>query len=284
MTARSVLDNRSRSGSRVQMQVKPREAHHWSDFTRAARGGNTRRGGGTASEQGVSAEAGGAAAAAAYAAAAYERDLVREGEAFELLELGERDAWVFQIERVYLVDANWFRHWQQWCLDRTRDDRPGPIRTSVLQERPGVAAPGMEYLVHYNAVPERVWKVLERRHGCIGGPIVRHQAGQAALYEGDAAATQIVPGRASARRAFATTFALDAPLCFSDSCRMALDNLLVGLCAPLAVLFAPYILSRAYGASMRPSRATAAARRLGRLGRHCPPPPPWSPLSRMVGR
>ncbi|KAL1495283.1 hypothetical protein AB1Y20_017143 [Prymnesium parvum] len=69
----------------------------------------------------------------------------------------------------YLLDAEWLKHWREYCWDSTRVDPPGPVSNWRLL-RDGRPRPNQMRARDYRGVNQRVWAVFMRRYG--GGPAI----------------------------------------------------------------------------------------------------------------
>ena len=228
-----ILENAAARGEQISMQVVAQSAQHWGSFIRSVRSG--------ASNSFEHAEAG---VQKLKARPAGSDDYKREKESYEVLRLGDLEAWFFNTGRVFIVEAEWFRHWQQWCLDRTRDDPPGTIPMDKLQEQRGRPLPGKTYLLHYNVVNEKVWKILELSHGCKGEPMPRKVGGPHAIYGEEATMDE---HRSPLSDQYEEIFATNPPRNLVHGCKMAFDNLVMGLLSPCIVIAMPLDMGRAYG-------------------------------------
>ena len=223
--AMCVIENAAARGTRVKMEVTPQSAQHWGSFMRATRASTA-----AANHQPPSGD--------------QPHDVLRAKERYDVQRLGELEVWYFSTQRMFIIDADWLRHWQQWCLDQTRDDRPGRIPMFKLQDARGKPPPEKTFLRHYNIVSESVWKVLERSHGCEGKPMPRKVGGPQALYSEEATEDG---QQSSTSESLEAILAIGPPRSFMHGCQMALDNFLMGVCAPWLVMLLPYDMGRAYG-------------------------------------
>jgi len=86
-----------------------------------------------------------------------ERDEIRKLDSTEISDGG---IW-------YIVDANWLKHWREYCWEASRPDPPGPVSNWRLltQSQP---RRNLQRATDYRGVNEDVWRVFVHRYG--GGP------------------------------------------------------------------------------------------------------------------
>ena len=69
----------------------------------------------------------------------------------------------------YIVDANWLKHWREYCWDQPgRPDPPGPVCNWRLLSSSKMPRPHLERAHDYRGVNAAVWDVFVKRYG--GGP------------------------------------------------------------------------------------------------------------------
>jgi len=87
-----------------------------------------------------------------------ERDEIRRLDSTEISEGG---IW-------YIVDANWLKHWREYCWDSIRPDPPGPVSNWRLLAPSKMPRQHLQRATDYRGVNEKVWQVFVERYG--GGP------------------------------------------------------------------------------------------------------------------
>ena len=68
----------------------------------------------------------------------------------------------------YIVDANWLKHWREYCWDGIRPDPPGPVSNWRLLAPSKMPRQHLQRANDYRGVNEKVWQVFVQRYG--GGP------------------------------------------------------------------------------------------------------------------
>jgi hypothetical protein len=87
-----------------------------------------------------------------------EREEIRRLDSTEISEGG---IW-------YIVDANWLKHWREYCWDSIRPDPPGPVSNWRLLAPSKMPRQHLQRATDYRGVNEKVWQVFVERYG--GGP------------------------------------------------------------------------------------------------------------------
>ena len=65
-----------------------------------------------------------------------------------------------------LINSRWLAHWRLWSSrDACGAPAPGAIDNACLLAGDGTLQGGLNWRVHYDAVPEAAWRLLARWHG-----------------------------------------------------------------------------------------------------------------------